>query len=144
VGLHCFSPGYYGELVDLTKKLELEDQVIFKEYASEAEMKELYSDADVFVFPNDGLTWGISVFEAIAAGLPVVITNNVGAADLVKNGTHGQVVEPRNPMQLAESIKDNINDRNRAAEMSRSAFAHVKELVSWEAYAQRMVALLDG
>ncbi|HSH31498.1 MAG TPA: glycosyltransferase family 4 protein [Candidatus Saccharimonadales bacterium] len=144
VGLHRFSISYYEDLERLTKKLAIESRVDFIEYLSDTEMQDLYQNSDVFVFINDALTWGISVFEAVAAGLPVVITNNIGAADLIEHQQHGWQVPPRQPAAVADAIKEIISDRKHAETVARSAFDHITPIVSWRAYAERMIALLEG
>src|SRR3990167_5524979 len=83
VGVQTLSPYYFKELEILTEKLKLEEIVTFIDRVSDQDMMKLYKDATAFVFINDAETWGVSVLEAVAAGLPVVITDNIGAADLV-------------------------------------------------------------
>ena len=143
VGLQTFCPEYARELFLLRDELQLEDKVIFKEYVSDEEMHALYENSDAFVFVNDGLSWGISVFEAVAAGLPVVITNNIGAADLIENGKQGWVVKARCPSQVAQSIMKIITDKNLAEERARNAYHHITSIVSWNSYAQRIIDLLE-
>jgi len=144
VGLHTFCQDYHRSLIARVRKLGLERYIIFKEYVSEQELRSLYEGSDVFVFVNDGFSWGIAVCEAIAAGLPVIITNNIGVADIIEDGKHAWVVPPRFPERIAEAIKEITRDRERTSAITREAFDKISKIVSWESYARRMVALLES
>lgn len=60
--------------------------------------------ADVLVFPTLCDGFGAVVGEAFARGLPVITTENAGAADLVRTGENGFVIPPRMPERLAERM----------------------------------------
>ena len=140
VGLHTFSKNYSKKLKKIISERHLEELVEFKEFATKEELHKLYVDANIFVFVNDGNTWGISVFEAISSNTPVIITNNIGAADLVKNNVSGLVIEPRNPNQLANSIKV-LLDKDRANKFCVEAKKILPE-VSWGSYALRIQEII--
>lgn len=141
VGAHTFAPEYYKFLVKLAEKLQITDFIIFKEFVSDNELYELYNKSDAFIFVNDGFTWGISVFEAIAAGLPTIITNNIGAADIIKHRHYGWVVEPRRPDQIAASVEEIISNQLLTVKICKQASRDITNLVSWSSYADRIIAL---
>ena len=68
---------------------------------------DLLSSADIFVFPTyypaEGHPWVI--VEAMAAGLPIITTNQGAITESVKDGINGFIVEKKNPQQIAEKIK---------------------------------------
>lgn len=144
VGRQDLSPDYFKDLQQLTKKRNLDKAVKFKNYVSDKEMVKLYEDSSVFTFVNDGFTWGISVFEAVAAKLPVIITDNIGAADLVKNNQTGWVVPPRQPAAIAAAIKAIIDNPESTAEIANRAYRDLLKTVSWSAYTQRMLKLIKS
>ena len=59
--------------------------------------------SDIFLFPSieDGFAFALA--EALACGLPVVTTPNVGASDLVQPGVNGEIVPIRDPRALADA-----------------------------------------
>lgn len=58
--------------------------------------------ADVFVLPSRSETWGMAVNEAMACGLPVIVSENCGSAwDLVKDGENGFLFDPSKVDDLA-------------------------------------------
>jgi UDP-glucose:(heptosyl)LPS alpha-1,3-glucosyltransferase len=105
-GMRCdgFSPplpkllivgkGNTGPYLKMAKDLGIGDQVVFAGVTDEVEAH--YLASDVFVMPSRMDTFGLVVLEAMAAGLPVLISATVGAADLVTHGASGFVL-PQNP-----------------------------------------------
>lgn len=143
VGLQDLSPDYFKQLDALVKKLGLQKTISFKDYVTDKEMTELYKNSDAFLFVNDGFTWGISVFEAVAAGLPVIITNNIGAADLIEKNKTGWVVNPRAPSEIAQAVKAITTERDKAKEVALRAAKELTAFVSWKAYTERMLDLIN-
>lgn len=144
VGLQDLSPDYFASLEKLTSELSLQKYIDFKHYVSDGEMTQLYRTSDAFIFINDGFTWGISVFEAVAAGLPVIITDNIGAADLVENGKTGWVVSPRSPSKVTKAVADLIDNRDKTKTIAQRAYKELTEFISWEAYTKRMLGLITA
>lgn len=64
----------------------------------------LYQDSSLLVLPSIEDGFGLVVAEAIACGLPAIITENVGARDLIRPGENGYVVPPRSSEALAQAI----------------------------------------
>jgi UDP-glucose:(heptosyl)LPS alpha-1,3-glucosyltransferase len=57
------------------------------------DMERIYQAADVFCLLSQFDTFGMVVLEAMAAGVPVIVSDRVGARDLVEHGRNGFVVE---------------------------------------------------
>lgn len=91
-------------LVDFVEKNRL-NTVKFLPFKSQDELKNLFQKAYYFVLPSrHGETWGLVVNEAMATGLPVVVSNQVGCAStLVKEGVNGYTFSPNNVNELARS-----------------------------------------
>jgi glycosyltransferase involved in cell wall biosynthesis len=69
------------------------------------DLPRFYAAADLFVLPSRREPWGLVVNEAMASGLPVVATRNVGAAqDLIIDGQNGYVSPENDPEALASVI----------------------------------------
>jgi len=75
-----------------------------------SELIEWYKRAAVFVMPSYYETFGISVIEAMAFGLPVVATTAGALPEVVEDGGTGIIVEPGNPEILAEAITRLLGD----------------------------------
>ena len=96
---------------------------------------EIYQAADVFVLPSIDDGFGMAALEALALGLPVVITENVGAKDLL-NAQVSITVPIRSPEALAIAILQSL-------EMPCQAFDEARRLLienaSWSNCANRMI-----
>jgi len=88
--------GDSGPYLKMAEALGISDQVVFAGVTDEVEA--YYLASDLFVMPSRMDTFGLVVLEAMAAGLPVVISSKVGAADLVTHGDSGFIL-PENPTE---------------------------------------------
>lgn len=84
-----------------------------------AEPERFFRMADVFLLPTREDVWGISLVEAMAAGLPVVTTGTAGAADLVRSAEAGLVLADRSPRELGSAVRAVLGDESRRLEMGR-------------------------
>ena len=142
VGRRDLEPHYSSKIDALINNLQASNYISILDIVSDKKMLELYSEANCFIFVNDGYTWGISVFEAIAAKLPVIISKNIGAADLIKNDETGIVVNPKDPKSIEKSIMLLMNNTLKKEKIVENAFNKVLDYVSWSSYAERMWTLI--
>lgn len=64
--------------------------VTFAGFVNQADLPAVYAASDVFVLPSSNEPWGLVVNEAMCAGLPIVLSEEIGCADdLVKDGVNG-------------------------------------------------------
>lgn len=94
----------------------------------------LYQDADVFVQPSIDEGFGMTVLEALSFGLPLVVTENVGAKDIL-NSEVSITVPIRNPEALARAIQSAIELPCLAFDEARKK---ILENTSWPSCAKRM------
>jgi glycosyltransferase involved in cell wall biosynthesis len=94
------------ELEALVEEHRLE-RVRFAGNRLPAELPALWAAADVFALPSRHEPWGVVVNEAMAAGLPVVLSDRVGAAaDLLVDGRNGRLVEHGSAPALAAALRE--------------------------------------
>jgi glycosyltransferase involved in cell wall biosynthesis len=67
-------------------------------------MAEVYRAADLFIFPTRYESFGLVIIEAMAAGLPVIVSDNIGAG-IVTDGRNGVVVPGFDPARYAEALR---------------------------------------
>jgi alpha-maltose-1-phosphate synthase len=89
--------------------------------------------SDVLVLPSLSEAFGLVVTEALACGLPVIITPNVGAGDLIREGREGFVVPICSSEAIAERLGALHRDRELLAAMSQNARATAAAR-PWAAY----------
>lgn len=80
----------------------------------------------------------LKLFEAMAAGVPVVVTDLPGQAEIVTSERCGIVVPADDPAALARAVRDLSIDRRMAAEMGRRGREAVERTYSWDAAADQI------
>jgi glycosyltransferase involved in cell wall biosynthesis len=88
--------------------------------ANSAELLRLYAQAEVFVLPTRAECFGIATVEALASGLPAIMSNVGGAADIVDHGVTGWLIEPT-AESLAAALEQALAGRERLVEMGLRA-----------------------
>jgi len=108
---------YYEQLLDLVKKLDLNDKVIFYDYVGEITKVKLIDNSLGLIhlgFEYDG----IAVKEAFSRGKPVIVINQGNLPYIVKNGTNGFVIN--NVEELAERMLQLFRDNKLSAKMGET------------------------
>jgi glycosyltransferase involved in cell wall biosynthesis len=83
-----------------------------------ADLPGFYANAGAFIHASTTEQWGLVVNEAMASGLPVLVSNRCGcAADLVKEGENGWTFDPTNEEQIADLMLRIASDETRREEM---------------------------
>ncbi|MCK9391188.1 MAG: glycosyltransferase family 4 protein [Syntrophales bacterium] len=77
----------------VAKQTGVSDHVTFTGVVSRKDLEYIYATGDLYAMLSKFDTFGMVVLEAMAKGLPVVISGNVGARDLVREGVNGFVIE---------------------------------------------------
>jgi len=106
-----------------------------------AQMQALYAEADVFVLPSIVEGSATVTYEAMAQGLPVITTPNAGS--LVEDGIHGHIVPAGEVAALANAIRAYLKDETLWSRHAVASLA-MRDEVSTEAYARRLLAFFDG
>jgi glycosyltransferase involved in cell wall biosynthesis len=89
---------YLAEQIHRNPRIQIQPAEVRKCYG------EVYAKSSVLVHPSLSEGFGYVVAEAMASGIPVIVTRNAGAADLVVDGENGYVVPARDP----EAIRDRL------------------------------------
>jgi glycosyltransferase involved in cell wall biosynthesis len=108
------------DLKTRAKELELEKTVHFCGYCDN--VLDYLLASDCFVLPSRNEAMSLAVLEAMAAGLPCVVSDIGDHADLVQDGVHGYVIPPDSPIELANALNRLLCDdmlRHRMGEVAR-------------------------
>lgn len=107
------------------------------------DMPAVYSASDILVLLSGFDTFGMVVTEAMASGLPVIVSDNVGASDLIREGKNGFVVNREwSTDQIATKIVELAANDERMAAMSREA-RQAAAGQSWEEVAGKVEAVYE-
>ena len=111
---------------------------LIERHLSDDEIFNLYKKASIFVLPSIDDGFGMVVTEAMASGLPVIVTENVGASDIIEEGKEGFIVPIRNVEALKEKILFFYENREQIKRMGEMAFKKAKEYTP-EKYVKRVL-----
>jgi UDP-glucose:(heptosyl)LPS alpha-1,3-glucosyltransferase len=114
--------------------------VIFAGVQSEG-IEEIYAASEVCALLSGFDTFGMTVFEAMAASLPVIISTQVGAKDIVTDGEHGFIVA-KDDAETVSTHLVSLCDEQRRARMGRAARQRVAEH-SWDEVAGKVVTIYE-
>lgn len=104
-------------LESLARELKL-NNVYFAGFIPPKDLVKYYVCADIFVFPSYNDQWGVVVQEAMACGLPVVVSDKVGCArDLVLPNRNGYILPAENTEGFASAILKLLQDSRLRSDM---------------------------
>jgi glycosyltransferase involved in cell wall biosynthesis len=108
---------------------------------SREKMAEEFACADIVVLPSLAEGSASVIYEALAAGVPIVTTPEAGS--VVRDGIEGRIVPSRDPDALANAITEIVEDRQRRERMAHAARERAQEF-TWEHYDERLVGALKN
>ncbi|MBW3671224.1 MAG: glycosyltransferase family 4 protein [Acidobacteria bacterium] len=131
------SPGEKLRLVfagdgELRQRLEAragDRAVTFTGFVNQGELPALYGSADLFVLPSHDEPWGLVVNEAMASGLPILVSSAAGSGlDLVEEGVNGYRFSAGDVARLRELLAEVASDRSRLSEIGERSRTRI---ASW-------------
>jgi glycosyltransferase involved in cell wall biosynthesis len=144
------SPGYEAQVKAQAAAGPLRGRVHFVGFAQGQTKHILLQGADLFVLTSHSESFGIAVMEALAAGLPALVTPSVPLATMLEQFQLGWVTA-LNTASIAETLNRALppgHDAGAAAARRERARAVVAANFTWDRIARRMIgvyqAILDG
>jgi glycosyltransferase involved in cell wall biosynthesis len=102
------------------------NNVVFAGFINQSELPALYAASDVFVLPSEHEPWGLAVNEAMCAGLPIVVSREVGCvADLVGNGVNGYTPAAGDIDGLARALQRLLEDEDLRRRQGHESLARI-------------------
>jgi len=103
---------------------------------SDAELKDTYAAADVFLILSQRYAWGLAPLEAIASGTPVILTPGAGVYDILADRPGVQVVPAQDPQATADAIRRwRLGEGRQGLESTR---AWLRDEYAFDRYVERM------
>lgn len=124
----------------IAAELGVGGEVVFAGVQSE-NIEEIYAASEVCVLLSGFDTFGMTVLEAMAASLPVIISTQVGAKDIVIDGEHGFVVAKDDAETVSAHLVA-LCDEQRRARMGQAARQRASEH-SWDEVAGKVVTIYE-
>ena len=120
----------------------LQNKVLFLGYRND--IQNVMSQLDFVVLSSlwEGLP--LTPIEAYSVGKTVVGTAVDGTTEIIRDGIDGYLIEPRNPMQLAEKMNELIENPEMRESMGIQAMKRYQDEFSFEKLSERYIAFYEG
>ncbi len=106
LNLHLIGSGdMQSELEDWVRVRNLSGRIKFEGTLNPRQVTERISRADMLALPSRWDGWGLVVNEALMAGVPVIVSDMCGAADVVRNGVNGYIFRSEDVPDLRDKLK---------------------------------------
>jgi glycosyltransferase involved in cell wall biosynthesis len=112
--------------------------------ANSETLRTLYEDADIFMLPTRADFSPLAVCEAMASGLPAVVTDTGGLSELVEDGRCGYVVPVDDEEAIAGRLRDLVTQSDVRENMGTAARIRAGQLFDLEKNTSTLVELLKG
>jgi glycosyltransferase involved in cell wall biosynthesis len=130
-------------LQQLAVSFGVADRVRFHGFLEQPSLARLYAQADIFVLPSVAESCSMALLEAMAAGLPLIVTKVGGTIELVEHGYNGLMVGAQNVDDLSAALQTLARD---PAQRERFAAANrrlVRERFSWHSIARQYESIFE-
>jgi len=118
--------------------LKLESNVVFM--GNQKDVSGYYNAADLFVFLPEYEGFGVVAIEAMASGVPIVVSRGSAFPEILEHGG-GIMTEGNDPASVANEVIALLQDRDRMARMGSLGRTAVEQKYSWDAVASQLEAI---
>lgn len=133
-------PAYVASLHQLAGRLGIDRGVTWHGHVDGAEKTALFASADMFVLPSFSENFGIAAAEALAAGVPCILSQGVAIAEPAARAGGALVVAPE-AEAVRQALMRLLDDADLRRLMAVRARSHAEELYSATTMARRLIAL---
>jgi len=130
-------------LKQMAEKLNIAEQVDFRGWVDRSQLPDLYRQANIFAFPSREEGMPNVVLEAMASGLPVVVTPVPGIDELVTPDVTGIVVPQEDYRALSTQLTLLLRDSNLREQMGAAGRRKVETSFSWESSATAYLRIVN-
>jgi glycosyltransferase involved in cell wall biosynthesis len=130
-------------LENLTEENNLGSYVIFRGRVEEEKLRELYCTSDAFILPSVWEGLPVTLLEAWAAKLPVIVTNVGAIRDICVDEMNGLVIRPKDPKGVAEAMMRLIEDEELRMRLAKNGAELVKREFTLENEVMRTLNLYE-
>jgi glycosyltransferase involved in cell wall biosynthesis len=100
-----------------------------------------YAAADVYISPSFYESFGMSIIEAMAAGIPVVAASVGAVPELISNNETGLLVQPNSAPEIADAVCRLFANSELKRTISSSARELVRQQFSWDQICSTLLAM---
>ena len=135
--------GQREHLVNLAATLGMERHVYFAGFVPDADLMKIYSIIDIACFPSLYEPFGIVALEAMAAKVPVVVSDAGGLPEVVENNVTGITTYAGSPNSLADGLLRLLHEPDIAERLVDTAYARILTTFNWDTIALQTITVYD-
>ncbi|MDQ2799555.1 MAG: glycosyltransferase family 4 protein, partial [Armatimonadota bacterium] len=124
--------GQKDHLINLAAYLGMERHVYFAGFVPDDDLMKIYSIIDIACFPSLYEPFGIVALEAMAAKVPVVVSDAGGLPEVVENNVTGITTYAGNPNSLADGLLKLLHEPETANRLVEAAYERVQTTFNWD------------
>ncbi len=128
-----------GRIHSLIRKHGLETRASFPGFVAGPEKAKLLREADLFVLPSASENFGIAAAEALAAGVPAIVSRHVALADEIESARAGWICGDEAGL-LAATLREALADPDERRRRGQAAAQLARSRFSWKSCAERLAA----
>ncbi len=134
--------GYRSVLEGLVEQLGLSDKVRFIGFIPS--LVAAYQDADVLVYPSTYEIFGLVPFEALLCGTPVIVTDDCGCGEIIKEAECGYLVHYGDVAGLAETLRSALEHPDANRGMVEAGRRYIEERLAWESVVKQVEVMYES
>lgn len=135
--------GYLSSLKKQIKSLQIEDKVIFMGYITEYAKLSVYVDAEILVYPGRDEIFGLVPFEALMCGTPVIVADDSGCGELVRNGDCGVLIKYGDVSDLKDKIQYMIENPDNQKKLVQNGQKFIFENLAWAQIMKKVLTIYE-
>ncbi len=118
-----------------------EDELVLTDYVKDEDLRRLYSEAALFVFPSKHEGFGLPVLEAMACGAPAIGSNTTSIPEVI--GCEDALFDPDSAVAIAEKMQRVLSDVSFRERLREHGLKQAKKF-SWDDCAKRAINALEN
>lgn len=137
-------PAYRTQLHDLAEQLCVSDRVEWRGHVDPTGRASLFAASHVIAMPSTYECFGMAAAEAMAAGVPVIVSKTTGVAPIVEKHDCGKLVEAGRVDQLCAALADIVGDAAWRRRARLNSLRAVSATYSYDSYGSQIGAAYAG
>ena len=144
IGSTASGKEYAQKIKTLVSGKKLDNYIKIWGQVDDDKYNELYNEANAFAFVNIDQSWGLAVFEAMSCGLPTIVSESVGAVELLHDNQDSIIVNPLAVDEICNILKRLMYDKEYYKKISTNAIEAAKDY-SWDQlYSSKLLNIFYG
>jgi len=131
------------QLERMASNLKIADYVRFLGFIPHNQIHQYYEEVDIYCTTSRAESFGQTILEAMAAGLPVIATRTTGASELVRHEETGLLVDEEDEIGVSEALERLIVDRESAVTFGHRAREIAEKYYDWREIAKQYFSLYN-